>query len=83
MIWNNKSLIFLKFIITWQNIAGSKKIFIFRSKSLLNELETLYDERHEQDETNATSAANDEPIVPVPEGPHMTNEYSDFQVCRH
>ena len=53
-----------------------------RSKSLLNELETLYDERHEQDETNATSAANDEPIVPVPEGPHMTNEYSDFQVCK-
>jgi len=51
-----------------------------RSKSLLNELETLYDERHEQDETNATSAANDEPIVPVPEGPHMTNEYSDFQI---
>ena len=54
-----------------------------RSKSLLNELETLYDERHEQDETNATSAANDEPIVPVPEGPHMTNEYSDFQVCNN
>ena len=51
-----------------------------RSKSLLNELETLYDERHEQDESNANSAANDEPIVPVPEGPHMTNEYSDFQV---
>jgi paired amphipathic helix protein Sin3a len=47
---------------------------------LLNELETLYDERHEQDESNANSAANDEPIVPVPEGPHMTNEYSDFQI---
>ena len=56
-------------------------IRFLRSKSLLNELETLYDERHEQDETNATSAANNEPIVPVPEGPHMTNEYSDFQVC--
>merc|ERR1712141_826326 len=29
---------------------------------------------------NANSAANDEPIVPVPEGPHMTNEYTDPQI---
>lgn len=51
-----------------------------RSKSLLNELETLYDERHEQEETNTSSVANNEPVVPVPEGPHMTVEYSDMQI---
>merc|ERR1711981_1555372 len=48
-----------------------------RSKSLLNELETLYDERHEQEEANANAPASNDPIVPVPEGPHMTVEYTD------
>lgn len=41
-----------------------------RSKSLLNELETLYDERHEADETNENAS----------EGPHLTLDYSDFQI---
>jgi paired amphipathic helix protein Sin3a len=53
-----------------------------RSKSLLNELETLYDERHEAEEANAAAASNNETanIVPVPEGPHMTVEYTDPQI---
>lgn len=50
-----------------------------RSKSLLNELETLYDERHEQEEANA-NANSAEALVPVPEGPHMSVEYSDMQI---
>ena len=50
-----------------------------RSKSLLNELETLYDERHEQEEANATATSEDN-IVPVPDGPHMNVEYSDLQI---
>ena len=49
-----------------------------RSKSLLNELETLYDERHEQEESNAT--ASEDNIVPVPDGPHMTVQYTDPQI---
>jgi paired amphipathic helix protein Sin3a len=43
-----------------------------RSKSLLNEIETLYDERHEQEESNG-GAANEQPQV----GPHQTLEYHD------
>ena len=31
-----------------------------RSKSLLNELETLYDERHEQEEANANATASND-----------------------
>lgn len=52
-----------------------------RSKSLLNELETLYDERHELEENNqANNGPADEASTPVPEGPHMTVEYTDFQI---
>ena len=34
-----------------------------RSKSLLNELETLYDERHEQEEANANATASNDGYV--------------------
>ena len=34
--------------------------------------------RHEQEESNAT--ASEENIVPVPDGPHMTVEYTDPQI---
>merc|ERR1712150_157269 len=47
-----------------------------RSKSLLNEIETLYDERHEQEEA-INSAVNGERQSIIPEGPHMTIEYQD------
>jgi paired amphipathic helix protein Sin3a len=47
-----------------------------RSKSLLNEIETLYDERHEQEEA-INNAVNGERQNIVPEGPHMTIEYQD------
>ena len=43
-----------------------------RSKSLLNEIETLYDERHEQQEESQGSASV--------EGPHMTIEYPDSAI---
>jgi len=41
-----------------------------RSKSILNEIETLYDDRHEQNE----EADNGRPAV-VQEGPHITLTY--------
>lgn len=41
-----------------------------RSKSLLNEIETLYDERHEQNEEHE----NSRPAV-IQEGPHVTFTY--------
>ncbi len=41
-----------------------------RSKSLLNEIETLYDERHEQEEASTDGAA---PVT----GPHQTLDYHD------
>merc|ERR1712156_1347026 len=47
-----------------------------RSKSLLNEIETLYDERHEQEEA-INNSVNGERQNIVPEGPHMTIEYQD------
>lgn len=40
-----------------------------RSKSLLNEIETLYDERHEQNEEHETARPA------VTEGPHVTFSY--------
>uniref|UniRef100_A0A4W5PA41 Paired amphipathic helix protein Sin3a n=1 Tax=Hucho hucho TaxID=62062 RepID=A0A4W5PA41_9TELE len=44
---------------------------VFRSKTLLNEIETIYDERQEQaSEDTAT----------VPGGPHMTLTYQDSQI---
>jgi paired amphipathic helix protein Sin3a len=48
-----------------------------RSKSLLNEIETLYDERHEQSEDNENGAAA-HPVAQ--EGPHMTLIYQDFTI---
>ena len=51
-----------------------------RSKSLLNELETLYDERHEQAESNANIENGAADVGPVPEGPHLTVEYTDPQI---
>merc|ERR1712020_783756 len=47
-----------------------------RSKSILNEIETLYDERHEQEEV-LNNTVNGERQNIVPEGPHMTIEYQD------
>uniref|UniRef100_A0A672KAE1 Paired amphipathic helix protein Sin3a-like n=2 Tax=Sinocyclocheilus grahami TaxID=75366 RepID=A0A672KAE1_SINGR len=44
---------------------------VFRSKMLLNEIETLYDERQEQ--------ASDDNAAP-PSGPHMTFMYDDSQI---
>ena len=38
-----------------------------RSKSLLNEIETLYDERHEQEETMNNAVNGERPSI-VPEG---------------
>jgi paired amphipathic helix protein Sin3a len=40
-----------------------------RSKSLLNEIETLFDERHEHNDENVASA------TAMQEGPHMTLNY--------
>merc|ERR1712045_488235 len=54
-----------------------------RSKSLLNELETLYDERHEAEEANSNTNQNIEELQsnnPVPEGPHLTVEYTDSMI---
>lgn len=42
-----------------------------RSKSLLNEIETLFDERHEQAEEGAGD---------VPTGPHMSHAYKDKSI---
>uniref|UniRef100_A0A8C8HKJ1 Histone deacetylase interacting domain-containing protein n=1 Tax=Oncorhynchus tshawytscha TaxID=74940 RepID=A0A8C8HKJ1_ONCTS len=44
---------------------------VFRSKTLLNEIETIYDERQEQ-------ASED--TAPVPGGPHLTLTYQDSQI---
>uniref|UniRef100_A0A673HA03 Paired amphipathic helix protein Sin3a-like n=1 Tax=Sinocyclocheilus rhinocerous TaxID=307959 RepID=A0A673HA03_9TELE len=44
---------------------------VFRSKMLLNEIETLYDERQEQ--------ASEDNAAP-PSGPHMTLTYEDSQI---
>ncbi len=41
-----------------------------RSKSLLNEIETLYDERHEQQEEHGGEGA-------LPSGPHLMLDYTD------
>ncbi|KAM9493615.1 paired amphipathic helix protein Sin3a isoform 3-T3 [Clarias gariepinus] len=43
---------------------------VFRSKTLLNEIETQYDERQEASEDNGSSAS----------GPHMTLPYEDSQI---
>ncbi|KAB5525944.1 hypothetical protein PHYPO_G00146040 [Pangasianodon hypophthalmus] len=43
---------------------------VFRSKTLLNEIETQYDERQEASEDNGSS----------PSGPHMTLPYEDGQI---
>ena len=62
-----------------------------RSKSLLNEIETLYDERHEQQEESAktdkdnnkagaaaaASTVSGASATPAAEGPHMTIDYPD------
>ncbi|XP_075872568.1 paired amphipathic helix protein Sin3a-like isoform X3 [Nelusetta ayraudi] len=47
---------------------------VLRSKSLLNEIESIYDERQEQaSEESATAAAG-------PSGPHLTLTYEDRQI---
>ncbi|XP_062404501.1 paired amphipathic helix protein Sin3a-like isoform X2 [Sardina pilchardus] len=46
---------------------------VFRSKTLLNEIETLYDERQEQ-------ASEEGGPTPPPTGPHMTLPYEDGQI---
>ncbi len=46
-----------------------------RSKSLLNEIETLYDERHEQQEEHGGAAAASDSVALG--GPHLTLEYSE------
>lgn len=43
-----------------------------RSKSLFNEIETLFDERHEQAENNGSAD--------TPCGPHLTLEYQDYSI---
>jgi paired amphipathic helix protein Sin3a len=50
-----------------------------RSKSLLSEIETLYDERHEQSEDNDNGGANSAAAA-THEGPHLTLTYQDFTV---
>ncbi|XP_076011679.1 paired amphipathic helix protein Sin3a-like isoform X2 [Genypterus blacodes] len=45
---------------------------VFRSKTLLNEIETLYDERQER--------ASEENATPPSSGPHMTLTYDDSQI---
>ncbi|XP_077569467.1 paired amphipathic helix protein Sin3a-like [Stigmatopora nigra] len=44
----------------------------FRSKTLLSEIEMLYDERQER--------ASEEPAAPLPSGPHMNLTYEDSQI---
>ncbi|XP_076143932.1 paired amphipathic helix protein Sin3a-like [Alosa pseudoharengus] len=46
---------------------------VFRSKTLLNEIETLYDERQEQ-------ASEEGGPTPPPTGPHMNLSYEDGQI---
>ncbi len=48
-----------------------------RSKSLLNEIETLYDERHEQSEDNDNAPVSHNVVQ---EGPHMTLNYQVFRI---
>uniref|UniRef100_A0A668A5L2 Paired amphipathic helix protein Sin3a n=1 Tax=Myripristis murdjan TaxID=586833 RepID=A0A668A5L2_9TELE len=45
---------------------------VFRSKTLLNEIEMLYDERQER--------ASEDNATPPPSGPHMTLSYDDSQI---
>ncbi|XP_071390370.1 paired amphipathic helix protein Sin3a-like [Centroberyx affinis] len=45
---------------------------VFRSKTLLNEIEMLYDERQER--------ASEDTATPPPSGPHMTLTYDDSQI---
>ncbi|KAL3993300.1 U3 small nucleolar RNA-associated protein 6 [Sarotherodon galilaeus] len=45
---------------------------VLRSKTLLNEIEMLYDERQER--------ASEESATPPPNGPHMTLTYDDSQI---
>ncbi|XP_053172449.1 paired amphipathic helix protein Sin3a-like isoform X2 [Scomber japonicus] len=45
---------------------------VFRSKTLLNEIEMLYDERQER--------ASEETATPPPSGPHMNLTYDDSQI---
>ncbi|XP_049923786.1 paired amphipathic helix protein Sin3a-like [Epinephelus moara] len=45
---------------------------VLRSKTLLNEIEMLYDDRQER--------ASDETATPPPSGPHMTVTYEDSQI---
>lgn len=51
-----------------------------RSKSLLGELETLYDERHEQIEANENRTPSSQSKVVTQEGPHLTLTYQDFSI---
>ena len=51
-----------------------------RSKSLLGELETLYDERHEQNEANENRTPSSQSKVVSQEGPHLTLTYQDFSI---
>ncbi|XP_037103877.1 paired amphipathic helix protein Sin3a-like [Syngnathus acus] len=45
---------------------------VFRSKTLLSEIEMLYDERQER--------ASEDPAIPPPSGPHMNLAYEDSQI---
>ncbi|XP_049574347.1 paired amphipathic helix protein Sin3a isoform X2 [Syngnathus scovelli] len=45
---------------------------VFRSKTLLSEIEMLYDERQER--------AAEDPAIPPPSGPHMNLAYEDSQI---
>ncbi|XP_007569032.1 paired amphipathic helix protein Sin3a-like isoform X1 [Poecilia formosa] len=45
---------------------------VLRSKSLLNEIEMLYEDRQER--------ASEETAAPPPSGPHMTQTYDDSQI---
>jgi len=51
-----------------------------RSKSLLNEIETLYDERHEQNEDNQNGESSGNAVSFPQEGPHMTLTYQDLSI---
>jgi paired amphipathic helix protein Sin3a len=51
-----------------------------RSKSLLGELETLYDERHEQNEANENRSPSSQSKVVAQEGPHLTLTYQDLSI---
>ncbi|XP_068433700.1 paired amphipathic helix protein Sin3a-like [Clinocottus analis] len=45
---------------------------VLRSKTLLNEIEMLYDDRQER--------ASEDAATPLPSGPHMTQTYDDSQI---